>query len=144
MLTDPTADTPGSAPPAGGIPPGTEHWIGTRRLADEHAILLHEVRLRVGAVRATLGAGLWPDREVDRLVAYVRYEVLDQTTSEESLLFQLAYDGHKNSQISRLVDDHAHLRELADQLAAASTAVSEPREPQALVDLLDDLEDLLD
>jgi uncharacterized protein (DUF2249 family) len=112
-------------------------------LTEEHAVLLHEVRRRVRAVRGALGGGRWPDRELDELLDYLRYEVLDQASNEESLLFPLTADGLESSRMHGLIDDHAQIRDLADRLATGR-AGGEPSEPQALIDLLDDLEELLD
>jgi uncharacterized protein (DUF2249 family) len=110
-------------------------------LADEHAVLLDEVRSRDHAVRAALGEGRWPDREVEALVAYLRYEVLDQAVSTESLLFPLAGKGLADARIHRLVDDHVRLRDLTEQLTAAGRARPEPG---ALVGTLDTLVEFLD
>ena len=120
-----------------------DHWTGNHRLADEHAVLLHEVRHRERAVRAALGAGGWPDREIEALVAYLRYEVLDQAANEERLLFPLASEGRTGNRMRGLVDDHVQLRDLTDDLVAAGTADDARRDPRALVDLLDDVEELL-
>jgi uncharacterized protein (DUF2249 family) len=121
-----------------------DHWTGNHRLADEHAVLLHEVRHRERAVRAALGAGGWPDREIEALVAYLRYEVLDQAANEERLLFPLTSEGRTGNRMRGLVDDHVQLRDLTDDLVAAGTADDARRDPRALVDLLDDVEELLD
>jgi uncharacterized protein (DUF2249 family) len=110
-------------------------------LAEEHAVLLHEVRLRERAVRSALGTGRWPDGEIDGLVAYLRYEVLDQAANEELLLFPLTSGGFADSRVHGLVQDHVHLRDVTDQLAAAGTADDDPG---ILVELLDHLEEFLD
>jgi uncharacterized protein (DUF2249 family) len=118
-----------------------EHWADGRRLVDEHAVLLAEVRRRAASVHAALRTGRWPDGEIDRLVAYLRYEVLDQTATAERLLFPLVEDGLRNTRIHGLVNDHVHLLELTDQVAAA--ADGRQRSAPELGDLLDDLEEFL-
>jgi uncharacterized protein (DUF2249 family) len=120
------------------------HWVGNHPLADEHAVLLHEVRLRERAVRAALGTGRWPGGEIDGLVAYLRYEVLDQAANEERLLFPLIPGGFANSRVHGLAEDHVHLRDVTELLAAAGTANGADHDPGALVELLDDLEESLD
>src|SRR3954465_5753600 len=95
----PSSRATAAAHPHGGA--GEQHG-----LADEHAVLLDEVRYRNHAVLSALGEGRWPDREVDALVDYLRYEVLDQAASEERLLFPLAGEGLVDSLVHRLVTDH--------------------------------------
>ena len=137
-------ETPPPQDQADDLPPRVDHWVGTHPLADEHAVLLHEVRMREQAVRAALGSGRWPDGEIDGLVAYLRYEVLDQAANEELLLFPLTPEGLAGSRVHGLVEDHVHLRDVTDQLAAAGSADGESGDPEALVELLDDLEEFLD
>ncbi|MBB3084401.1 uncharacterized protein (DUF2249 family) [Geodermatophilus sabuli] len=103
-------------------------------------MLMQEVRHRERAVRAALGAGRWPDREIGALVSYLRYEVLDQAANEERLLFPLTSEGLAGKQVHGLVEDHVRLRDLTDHLVAADA----PRDLGALVELLDDVEELLD
>ena len=124
--------------------PRDAHWIGEHPLADEHAVLLHEVRDRKRAVLAALSAGRWPDREADGLVEYLRYEVLDQAVTAERLLFPLVGEGLAGSQIHTLVDDHVHLRDLTDRLAAVIPASGPQCEAGDLVELLDALDEFLD
>jgi uncharacterized protein (DUF2249 family) len=121
-----------------------KHWVGEHPLADEHAVLLHEVRTRGRTIRAALSEGGWPDREVAGLLDYLRYEVLDQAVTTERLLFPLIGEGLADSRIHQLVDDHVHLRELADQLANMATANGVRSEAGDLVELLDALDEFLD
>lgn len=142
-MTSPSPATPGPSPsPDGGDPPREDHWLGRHPLADEHAVLLQEVTLRERAARRALGRGRWPRREIDALVAYLRYEVLDQATAEESLLFPHAAEGSADPRVRDLVRDHVRLREVTDELARF--AVSDGRELGELVELLDVLEEFLD
>ena len=145
MVSQRTVEQETPPPPAraGDVPHPDDHWMGHHPLADEHAVLLQEVRHRERAVRAALGAGGWPDREIEALVAYLRFEVLDQAANEERLLFPLTSEGLAGDRIHGLVDDHVQLRDLTDRLVAAGTADAD-RDPGALVDLLDDVEELLD
>jgi uncharacterized protein (DUF2249 family) len=146
MVTQHTVEQQIPPPPAehGDVLHRDDHWIGSHHLADEHAVLLQEVRHREGAVRAALGSGGWPGQEIEALVAYLRYEVLDQAAHEESLLFPLTSDGPAGNRMHGLVEDHVRLRDLTDHLVAAGTADDARRDPGALVDLLDDVEELLD
>jgi uncharacterized protein (DUF2249 family)/hemerythrin-like domain-containing protein len=118
--------------------------VGPHSLADEHAVLLHEVQLRERAVRTALGTGRWPADEIDGLVAYLRYEVLDQAANEERLLFPRTPESFTDDRVHELVEDHVHLRDVTDQLAAVGTADGKNDDPAALVELLDDLEEFLD
>jgi uncharacterized protein (DUF2249 family) len=131
-------------PPPPQIAPRDEHWVGEHPLADEHAVLLHEMRTRGGRVRAALSEGRWPDHEVVGLVDYLRYEVLDQAVTTERLLFPLVGKGLADSRVHQLVDDHLRLRDLADQLANVATANGVRSEPGDLVELLDALDEFLD
>ena len=119
------------------------HDVDNHVLADEHAVLLHEVRLRGRLVRAALGAGRWPQAEVDALVTYLRFEVLDQAVAEERLLFPSTERGLADPRVSRLVAEHTALRDLTHRLAASSGPGSDQGDLRLLVDLLDDLDELL-
>lgn len=89
-------------------------------LADEHAVLQQELERRGQLLLQVLDAGEWPAEEIQRLLDYLRYEVLDQAVHEERLLYPLTEEGLTGPRIHQLVDDHARLRELANRLAAAS------------------------
>jgi uncharacterized protein (DUF2249 family)/hemerythrin-like domain-containing protein len=120
-----------------------EHWVGEHPLADEHAVLLHEVGTRGRAVRAALSEGRWPAHEVAALVDYLRYEVLDQAVTTERLLFPLVREGLTDSGIRQLVGDHVHLRDLTDQLANVATATGDQSERDDLAKLLGALDEFL-
>jgi uncharacterized protein (DUF2249 family)/hemerythrin-like domain-containing protein len=123
---------------------GDKHWLGEHQLADEHAVLLHEVRSRERAARAALGEGRWPAHEVRGLVDYLRYEVLDQAVTAERLLFPLAGEGLADSRIHQLVADHVQLRDLTDQLVNLVAANGSLPEPGDLVEVLDALDEFLE
>jgi uncharacterized protein (DUF2249 family)/hemerythrin-like domain-containing protein len=120
-----------------------EHWVGEHPLADEHAVLLHEVHTRGRAVRAALSNGRRPEHEVAALVDYLRYEVLDQAVTTERLLFPLVREGLADSDVRHLVDDHVHLRDLTDQLANVATANGDQPERDDLAELLGALDGFL-
>ena len=109
-------------------------------LADEHAVLLDEVHYRNQAVLSALGEGRRPDREVEALVDYLRYEVLDQAVNEERLLFPLTGGGLADARVHRLVTDHVRLRDLTDRLADAAGTP----QPAVLVEILDTVVAFLD
>jgi uncharacterized protein (DUF2249 family)/hemerythrin-like domain-containing protein len=124
---------------AGGHRPGDEH-----SLAEEHEVLLHQVRGRVRAIRTALGSGRWPAEEVRALVDYLRYELLDQAVTEERLLFPMVGRGWADSRIHQLVDDHVHLRDVTDALDGAATAEGRHQEPDELLETVDGLEGFLE
>jgi uncharacterized protein (DUF2249 family)/hemerythrin-like domain-containing protein len=124
-------------------PVSLDHAVDDHVLADEHAVLLDEVRRRERLVRAAIGAGRWPAEKVDGLVAYLHFEVLDQAVTEERLLFPLADGGFANPRVRRLVAEHVELRDLTNRLGATAGAAPGERDLRLLVDLLDDLEELL-
>ena len=146
MLSQRSREQETQPPPddADDLLPREDHWVGSHPLSDEHAVLLHEVHLRERAVRAALGTGRWPAGEIEGLVAYLRYEVLDQAANEELLLFPRTPEGLAGRRVHELVEDHVHLRDVTDQLAAAATADGGVDDPAALMELLDDLEEFLD
>jgi uncharacterized protein (DUF2249 family)/hemerythrin-like domain-containing protein len=129
---------PSSAAAAAGPHGGPDERHG---LADEHAVLSDEVGNRNHAVLSALREGRWPDSELDALVDYLRYEVLDQAVTEERLLFPLTGDGLAEGPVHRLVTDHVRLRALTDQLADLRRTRPDPA---VLVDLLDSVVAFLD
>ena len=56
-------------------------------LAGEHALLLEQVAIRADDVLAVAARNRWPARELQRLLGYLRAEVLRQAGDEEMLLF---------------------------------------------------------
>ena len=133
--------TPVPGEPHGALPhgrAGEEHG-----LADEHAVLLRELHARDEAIRIALGEGRWPDREIEALVGYLRYEVLDQATHEERLLFPLVGDGLPDSRLRGLADDHARLRYQVDLVAQAGIADDADRDTASLLETLDLLHNFL-
>ena len=130
----PTSRAAAVADPHGGA--GERHG-----LADEHAVLLDEVRYRNHAALSALGEGRWPDRELEALVDYLRYEVLDQAVTEERLLFPLTGDGLAEGPVHRLVTDHVRLRALTDRLADVRRTRPDPA---VLMDLLDTVITVID
>jgi hypothetical protein len=77
-------DVPGTeelraAAAAVGDPPPT--------LAEEHALLLEQVAIRAQDVLTAAAGNRWPAQELQRLLGYVRAEVLRQAEDEEMLLF---------------------------------------------------------
>jgi uncharacterized protein (DUF2249 family) len=92
-------------------------------------------------VLAALGEGQWPGRELAALVAYLRYEVLDQAVTEERLLFPLARGPRTDTQVRELAADHVRIRDVTDQLAGL---VGDGHgEASTLVSLLEGLHELL-
>src|SRR4051812_5250379 len=130
----PSSRATAAAHPHGGA--GERHG-----LADEHGVLLDEVRYRNHAVLSALGDGRWPDREVGALVDYLRYEVLDQAVTEERLLFPLTGDGLADPRLHRLVSDPPPPPALPEPPAEARRTRPEPA---VLVEILDTVVAFLD
>lgn len=110
-------------------------------LAMEHADLLREVDARRERVLATLDRGQWPRAEIEALLGYLRYELLDQAVHEERLLYPLTETGFADARVRELTTDHARLRDCADALAAA--AACDNRDSQRLTTILSDLHERL-
>jgi uncharacterized protein (DUF2249 family)/hemerythrin-like domain-containing protein len=122
----------------------SDRW-SKHSLADEHAVLRREVDQRSQGVLAALtNRCRWPDAEIDGLLRYLRYEVLDQAVNEGRLLYPLAPGGFADERIRQLTEDHVHLRDIADALAVAARADPRHRHAQRLTATLEDLQRLLE
>lgn len=86
-------------------------------LADEHALLLEQVAIRADDLLAATAHDRWPDRELRRLLGYIRTEVLGQARDEEMLLFT---PRPASPDLARLERDHARLREATEVLENAA------------------------
>ena len=106
-------------------------------LTDEHSGLRREVDGRIQRILDVLARGGWPDADVEMLVAYLRYVVLDQAAHEEGLLYPLARHQATDQHLQRLSDDHVHLRDLTHELA--DVVAAGPGEPDQLATLLIEL-----
>lgn len=109
------------------------------RLADEHAGLLQEVERRQQRVLDALDAARWPSAEIRALVAYLRYELLDQAANEERLLYPLTGRGFADDRIRELVEEHVRLRDVSDALAGAAAADAAGQDSGRLTSMLGDL-----
>ena len=101
------AKRPGSADLPGGAP---------RTLADEHALLLGQVRARARELLAVVSRGGWPGAELAALAGYAQAEVLRHASDEERLLFPAG----RSEAATRLARDHARLRAGIELLARAA------------------------
>lgn len=106
---DASGEEPHAAAAAPGGPPLT--------LADEHALLLEQVKIRADDVLAVATANRWPARELRRLLAYLHAEVLRQASDEEMLLFDNLGASPGQGGLGR---DHVHLRDAIDMLERAA------------------------
>ena len=93
----------------------------TCTLTDEHALLLDEVTVRAGDVMTLAAQGLWPQRALQRLLGYLRVEVMQQMVDEEGLLFP---DQPAPAALARLRRDHLQLRYFTEALADAASGGS--------------------
>lgn len=114
-----------------------------RTLAEEHAELLREVGARRDRVLAALGGGQWPQPEIEGLLGYLRYELLDQAVNEERLLYPLTGAGFADERVRQLAVDHAQLRDCADAVARAAAADRALRDREHLTATLDELHERL-
>ena len=88
-----------------------------RTLAEEHVLLLWQVRVRAEELLTAVANGRWPAAELAALAGYARAEVLRQASDEESLLFAAA----PAAEARGLARDHVRLRSAADLLTRAAT-----------------------
>lgn len=86
-------------------------------LAGEHALLLEQVAIRADDVLAVAARNRWPARELQRLLGYLRAEVLRQAGDEEMLLFASLGTSPGPGRLGR---DHARLREAIEILERAA------------------------
>lgn len=109
-------------------------------LADEHALLLGQVAVRVEDLLAGTAEDRWPGRELQALLGYLRTEVLAQAAGEEGLLFP-AHDPPPG--FARLSRDHVRLRAGTEVLARVAAGEGTRSPAQLAVtarDLLTQLE----
>lgn len=99
-----------------------------RTLADEHVLLLRQVRARAGELLTAVANGRWPAAELAALAGYARDEVLRQASDEEALLFAAA----PAAEAGGLARDHVRLRSAADLLTRAA-AGQQPMSPEQAV-----------
>ena len=88
-----------------------------RTLAEEHVLLLWQVRARAEELLTAVANGRWPAAELAALAGYARAEVLRQASDEEALLFAAASAAEAHG----LARDHVRLRSAADLLTRAAT-----------------------
>ncbi len=93
-------------------------------LADQHVLLLWQVKVRAGALQAAAARGEWPAAELASLAGYAQAELLRQAAGEEALLFPASGP----PATTRLARDHARLRAATELLtrAAAGEQVLSP------------------
>lgn len=86
-------------------------------LAEEHALVLWQVRTSAEKLLTEAEHGRWPGAELTTLAGYARAEVLRQVSDEEALLFPAV----PAPAAARLARDHVRLREAAELLARAAS-----------------------
>jgi uncharacterized protein (DUF2249 family) len=107
-------DVPGTGElPAAATAPGDPPFT----LAEEHALLLEQVTIRAEDVLTAAAGSRWPAGELQRLLGYVRSEVLRQARDEEMLLFT---SRGASPGLVRLSRDHARLRAATETLERAA------------------------
>jgi hypothetical protein len=90
-------------------------------LVDAHTTLLWQVLVRAEAVLTKVADGQWPQQQLERLVDYLLYELLDQTMVEDRLLYHRQLAPDRTSQVIRLGQDHTRLRAVVDSLVGTAT-----------------------
>lgn len=114
--------------PPHGQPPGP---AGSARapltLAEEHVLLLWQVRASAEKLLAAAEHGRWPGAELTALAGYARAEVLRQVSDEEALLFP----SFPVQTAAGLARDHVRLRAAAELLTRAATG-EQPMAPAQL------------
>src|SRR2546429_2654406 len=111
--------------------PGVAVALTAPTLAEEHALLLHEVSARAEVLLREAEEGRWPAEQLRALVDYLHLEVLQQVVDEEWLLFRSAY--HTPDELARLRREHLELRLAIDVLAQAAAGRSTPTPQQVAV-----------
>lgn len=96
-------------------------------LAEEHALLLWQVRASVDKLLTAAERGRWPGTELTALAGYARAEVLRQVSDEEVLLFPAA----ATQTAAGLARDHVRLRAAAELLTRAASG-EQPMTPAQL------------
>lgn len=91
-------------------------------LADSHIALQWQVAARVDEVLAALHEGRWPRPELDRLVDYLVYELLDQASLEDWLLLADEPTVDVSDRSERLDGDHVRLRAAVSAVARCAAA----------------------
>lgn len=102
-------------------------------LADEHALLLHEVIVRGAAVTSQVNIDQWPVPALHRLLDYLYVEVLQQVADEEWRLFRTW--GHDPELLTALRADHLRVRGAIETLTDAAVQ-PEPPPARQLSDLV--------
>lgn len=105
-----------------------------RTFADEHALLLRDVRRRTTPVAVLIETGTWPAAELRTLIRFLRSVVLRQVADEERLLFP---DDSTEAPFAELTRDHVRLHSLTEHLDQVSA------DPCALPELTAHIEELL-
>jgi uncharacterized protein (DUF2249 family) len=102
-------------------------------LAEEHVLLLWQVRANAEKLLAAVEHGRWPGTELTALAGYARAEVLRQASDEEALLFPAV----PVQTAAGLARDHARLRAAAELLTRAATG-EQPMDPARLAAVVRD------